>query len=244
MPSENGEPRASTPELEGLCARTVDYLVEGGNPPDHGEMKEHLASCLACFRMRADLADLPELFARVRALSPVETASERGGDPAGVSEASDAAFWDSLPSQIADAVLRSRASHGLSQPLARAAARDLGGAVAAAPVVSRRKRAWLALPLTLAAAALIGYVGGAGRPLDTRAGAPTATKTPGSARGEPRQARLAPSGLNGPAEETGLDDADVDVQERADDESALDEIANLDTPALRSLARSLGRSAL
>ena len=235
MRSENGKPRTSAPELEGLCARTLDYLVEGGNPADHVEVKEHLASCLACFRMRADLADLPELFARVRALSPVETASEHGGEPARVSEASDAAFWDSLPSQIADAVLRSRASHGASQLLARAAA----------PVVSRRKRAWLALSLTLAAAAaLIGYVGGAGRPLDTRAGTPTATKRPGSARGEPRQARLAPSGLNGPAEEAGLDDADVDVQERADDESALDEIANLDAPALRSLARSLRRSAL
>lgn len=236
MPSENGKPRASTPALEGWCARTLDYLVEGGHPADHVEVKEHLATCLACFRMRADLADLPELFARVRALSPVETASEHGGEAAGVSEAPDAAFWESLPRQIADAVLQARASHRPSQPLARAAA----------PVASRRKRAWLALPLTLAAAAaLIGYVGSARRPLDTSAGIRTAAvNRPGAARGEPRQARLAPTGFNGPAEEAGLDDAEVDVQERADDESALDEIANLDVPALRSLARSLRRSAL
>jgi hypothetical protein len=235
MPSENREPTASTPALEGWCARTLDYLVEGGHPADHVEVKEHLASCLACFRMRADLGDLPELFARVRALSPVETASEHGGEAARASEAPDAAFWESLPSQIADAVLQSRASHGTAQPVARAAA----------PAAPRRKRAWLALPLTLAAAAaLIGYVGGARRPLDTSAGTKTAANRPGAARGEPHQARLAPTGFNGAAEEAGLDDAEVDVQERADDESALDEIANLDVPALRSLARSLGRSAL
>ena len=108
MPSEDGTRRSAIGGLEGLCARTVDSLVEGGPPSDHVEVTEHLASCLACFRMRADLADLPELFARVRALSPVESVSEHWGELARVSEASDAAFWELLPSQIADAVLQSQ----------------------------------------------------------------------------------------------------------------------------------------
>ena len=221
----------------GPCARAFDYLVEGGDPANDAEVAAHLGSCLTCFRTMTELADLPELVGRLRSLREHPAAAEP-----------DAAFWEALPARIADAVAAARPPEPAPVPVPvpvedRAASATVPAGPTAAPTspaVRRRRPWWNGLALlgaTAAAAAAVALLV-VGRPTTTRRQTPeqeTIAAGPAPA--------AAPTVARAEHADHG-DEDELEARERIDAETAVDDIAALDEPALRHLARSLARSEL
>lgn len=86
-----------------LCAVLQDRLLEGIRPSDDEDLQAHLGSCLACFRMAAELKELPRIEAQLKT-----KAVEDPGD----------IFWARFPARVADAWEASRGEARAPVPVA------------------------------------------------------------------------------------------------------------------------------
>jgi hypothetical protein len=77
---------------EGACRRVLERLVDGARASDDVEVGEHVGSCLTCFRVAADMRDLPRIAALLGAESPRPAVFDPGER-----------FWASFPARVTEA---------------------------------------------------------------------------------------------------------------------------------------------
>jgi len=207
-----------------LCQRVWDHLVQGADVSCDAELREHLRSCMACYRALSELRDAPRIAAMLRGDTVGDTAADR-----------DEAFWDRLAARTTDAAAAAMARRGKRRPLRMAAAGVMLAAAASLMLFLRAPGNHSASPGISAGGIAIVDEGST----DEAGIADVAALDEAALQALLDRMRTAGE-VNALAATATGDDTDV-----FDDDADLDDVlAELDGPALRRVQRSLAGTTL
>jgi hypothetical protein len=229
----------------GECGRVFERLVED---PDaaagDATLAAHLGSCLDCFRVLTELRDAARIADLLRRQALDEAAGDGASPPAAALDPG-AAFWDRLTSRTVDAIAAAPAPTAMATP----------GPTRAAVRGFRRRPA--VLVFAAAAVIVLGVLGGRlsrapSPPVESAKTAPRSIDEVGGDGLDDTSATADVAALETPELQRLLEGLrrsepdEVSTWFDADDDDAgfADQIAGLDAPALRRLARVLGGSTL